>query len=94
MYVCVGSSSVFVLSETRLSRQRSIPSQIRNLTSDPSYSSASGQCKAAHVTQIGREQLSKWWMVLHECVRECVWVKVVGEGYGGIKGEKKDKREE
>lgn len=60
--------------------------QIRDLTFDPPYSSAAGQCKAAPVTQIGREQLNKWHWATHEC--SC-GVKEVGEGLGGRKEKKK-----
>ena len=44
-----------LLSETCLSVQCSIPSQIRDLTFGPSYSSAAGQCETAPVTQLGKE---------------------------------------
>lgn len=60
--------------------------QIRDLTFHPPYSSAAGQCKAAPVTQIGREQLNKWHWATHEC--SC-GVKEVGEGFGGRKEKKK-----
>lgn len=67
-------------------RHCSIPSQIRDLTSDPSDSSASGQCKAAPVTQIGWKQLSKCWKALHECLCDG---KISGGGLRWNKGKKK-----
>lgn len=84
--MCVRLSSLLMLSETRLSRQWNIPSQIRDLTFDPPYSSAAGQGKAAPVTQTGRGQLNKWQWATHEC--SC-GVKEVGEGFGGRKEKKR-----
>lgn len=84
-------SCFFVLSETRPSRRSCIPSQIRHLTFDPWRGSASGQCKAAPVAQIGKEQLSKWSRAVHECV--CVVAEDVGEGCGVIKENKRQRGE-
>lgn len=86
------ASPAFVLSEIFLSWWCSIPSQIRNPTSDPSYSSPSGQCKAAPVTQIGGEQLSKRYRGrIWVCVCVCVLVKRSGGGLLWDKRKKKDK---
>lgn len=80
------SLSCFLLYESYLSGRCSIPAQIRDLTSDLSYSSASGQCKTAPVTQSRREQLSKR-------SHECVFYKIRGEGQAGKKGKRENMEE-